>query len=129
MRLGFKIVGIPEARKALEEISEELAGQHLADAAMAGAMIIQNEWVRIAPFKTHTYQRSIHCEVLHQSKDRAEVAIGTDIDDPPYPYFLEFGTSRMSPHPSARPAFDAKKEEAAREIEEALLERVGLIWR
>ena len=129
MRLGFKIVGVPEAAEALNEISEELAGQHLADAGMAGALIIEDQWKDDAPYKTGTYKRSIHREVLHQSKDRVEIAIGTNIDDPPYPYFLEFGTSKMPPHPSARPAFDKKKDEAAREVEEALLERVDLIWR
>jgi hypothetical protein len=32
--------------------------------------------------------------------------IGTDLVDPPYPYFLEYGTSRMGARPSARPAYD-----------------------
>jgi len=41
-----------------------------------------------------------------------EVTVGTDLVDPPYPYFLEFGTSRMSARPSARPAFEESKGQA-----------------
>jgi len=37
-------------------------------------------------------------------------AIGTDLIDPPYPFFLEYGTSRMPAYPSARPAFDEMKD-------------------
>lgn len=129
MRLGFKIVGVPEVADALDQISDEMAGQHLADATMAGGDIIEAQWKEDAPYKTGQYRRSIHAEVTHQSRDRAEVTIGTDIVKPPYPFFLEFGTSKMPPHPSARPAFDLKKDEAAREIEEVLLGKVGLIWR
>jgi HK97 gp10 family phage protein len=129
MRLGFKIVGVPEVREALSRISDEMAAQKLADAAMSGAGIIENQWKTDAPYKTGQYKRSIHREIVHQDRGRAEVAIGTDIVDPPYPFFLEYGTSRMPPHPSARPAFDKKKEEAAKEIEEMLLGDVDLIWR
>ena len=32
--------------------------------------------------------------------------VGTDLVDPPYPYFLEYGTSRMPAYPAARPAWD-----------------------
>jgi hypothetical protein len=38
--------------------------------------------------------------------------VGTDLVDPPYPYFLEYGTSRMAARPSARPAFDEMKDTA-----------------
>ena len=31
------------------------------------------------------------------------VVVGTSLVDPPYPYFLEYGTSRMAARPSARP--------------------------
>ena len=129
MRLKHVVVGGPEVAEALDQISDEMAGQKLVDAGMAGANIIKNQWQEDAPFKTGTYRRSIHNEVIHQSRDRAEIAIGTDLDDPPYPFFLEFGTSRMPPHPSARPAFDKKKDAAAQEIEDALLGDVDLIWR
>lgn len=129
MRLGFKIIGVEETREALDKLSDEMAAQKLADALMAGALLIENYWKRIVPKKTGTYMRSIHSELVHSDRGRAEVAIGTNIVDPPYPFFLEYGTSKMRPHPSARPAFDAKKGEAARETTATLWHSVDLIWR
>lgn len=41
--------------------------------------------------------------------DDVEVIVGTDLTDPPYPVFLEYGTSRMGARPSARPAFEQTK--------------------
>jgi len=38
--------------------------------------------------------------------------IGTDLADPPYPFYLEYGTSKMPAYPSARPAFDEMKDTA-----------------
>lgn len=48
------------------------------------------------------------------------VIIGTDLTDPPYPYFLEYGTSRMPAYPAARPAFDETKDVALATIADAL---------
>lgn len=42
--------------------------------------------------------------------------IATNLASPPYPYFLEYGTSRMPAYPAARPAFDEMQGEAVREI-------------
>lgn len=36
---------------------------------------------------------------------KVEVIVATDLNDPPYPYFLEYGTSRMPAYPTARPAY------------------------
>lgn len=44
--------------------------------------------------------------------DEVTAHIGTNLVDPPYPYFLEYGTVKMEPRPSARPAFFAGQHEA-----------------
>jgi hypothetical protein len=41
--------------------------------------------------------------------DPKTAMIGTDLTDPPYPFFLEFGTVRMPAYPAARPAWDEMK--------------------
>ena len=42
----------------------------------------------------------------------ATASIGTNLVDPPYPYFLEFGTVNMPAYPAARPAFMVAQHEA-----------------
>jgi len=132
MRLGYKIVGVPEAAGALNAMGDELGGQALVDAAEAGAWILVNTWkdyIKERAYRTGTYFRSIHQKLLHRSKGRVEIEVGTDIVDPPYPFFLEYGTSKMQARPTARPAFDESEDEVGREIEEALMQIVEKHWR
>ena len=50
---------------------------------------------------------------LHDLGTKGGVAyIGTNLIAPPYPFYLEYGTRRMRAYPTARPAFDEKREEA-----------------
>lgn len=63
-------------------------------------------------------------------RNRSKRRVGQSYDlDPPqfYGKFLEVGTSRMRPHPWLRPAFEAKKGEAMRVIEQSLVRDVNRI--
>jgi hypothetical protein len=48
--------------------------------------------------------------------DAKSALIGTDLTNPPYPFFLEYGTSRMPAYPAARPAWDEMGEPAQKAI-------------
>jgi hypothetical protein len=48
--------------------------------------------------------------------DAKTALIGTDLTDPPYPFFLEYGTSKMPAFPAARPAWDEMGEPAQKAI-------------
>lgn len=50
--------------------------------------------------------------------------IGTDIVNPPYPFFLEYGTSRMPAYPSARPAYDEMGDTAIRTTADILAQLI-----
>jgi len=112
--------------------------ERLANLALkSGGLVIANEWKRRAPIKTGTYRRSIHVAgaaektpdfegtELDEPGDKLTVKIGTNIKEPPYPEFLEYGTSRMPPHPSAGPAMDATREEVLKEVGAVLAELVA----
>lgn len=115
MSVRVEFVGDKALARKIEALSRNVSGSKRTAALMAGGLVIEAEWKRIVPYETGTYRRSIHTE-----PEGIDVIVGTNIDDPPYPRFLEFGTSRMSPHPSARPAFDASKEAAVQEVADAL---------
>jgi len=111
--------------------------QAMEASLIAGALLIANEWKRRAPYRTGTYRRSIHVAghpeltpdfegpSLAPDREPLTVKMGTAIIDPPYPIFLEYGTSRMPPKPSRGPALRAKKKAAFDEVSKALEELIG----
>jgi hypothetical protein len=153
VRVGFKVVGVPEAAGALNAMGEELGGQALEDATLAGAYYPENAWKDEVSYVTGQYKRSIHRKVTERTKGRVQVTIGTDIVDPPYPFVLEYGMTiraKRAPYlhfktkdghwvktkqvtiPAfgwARKAWDRTKDQCAREIEQALMAVVGKHWR
>jgi len=109
----------------------------LKTAVTAGAIPIQNAWKEKVPVDTGTYRRSVHIGGITQPEESGDdghvkqreplpepeldadhvlVTIGTDIIDPPYPWFLEDGTAHMAAQPSAQPAWDETKDKAQEEI-------------
>lgn len=132
-----KVVGTRELAAKFRALEQVAQTEMLEKALVAGALLVQNEWKATVPYRTGTYRRSIHIgghtELApdfvgkdmgsrHQGRTpgAAHVAIGTDITDPPYPAYLENGTSQMVARPSAGPAFRSKKAAAVKEIGEAL---------
>ncbi len=110
----------------LKQMEGGLAGRSLLMALEAGGLLIQNRWKELAPYRTGTYRRSIAMYDKTAGRDSAELIIGTNIIDPPYPFFLEYGTKFMVPHPSAEPAFEQQKNAAAREVKATITQLMGL---
>jgi HK97 gp10 family phage protein len=134
-----RILGDVELGRRLRELADRAAEDALVAAGIAGGLVVERTWktlfrhaseASIAGLpprrQTGQYAQSIHVEVLERSRSRVVVAIGTSITDPPYPVFLEYGTSRMPAHPIARPAFDQSKAEATEEMTRELRRRLGM---
>ena len=128
MRLSFTLVGRPRVSRQLQELRSELGGSAMATALEAAALPLENRWkenIRNYPLvRTGTYLRSVHHNAPEMSGDGGTVEVGTDIVDPPYPAFLEFGTSKMSAKPTARPALDESGEEMRSEFEAVLKQQL-----
>ena len=129
-----KIVGMASLERKFRNLEKVAQEKMLEQALVAGALVVQNEWKTRTPYRTGSYRRSIHIgghsslapgfngtDIGKQSSPDggASVIVGTSITDPPYPIFLELGTSRMTARPSCGPAFDAKKDAAVKEIGDA----------
>lgn len=119
-----------EIQRRLGELDRSVVGEKVALAALSAGKVIGEQWsenINSWPLvKTGTYKRSIHEQVFAEetTDDRVVVIVGTDIVEPPYPLFLEFGTSKMTPKPVGRHALDAKEREARQEFGDAFWELV-----
>jgi HK97 gp10 family phage protein len=127
MTAGLEVLNGERLLAKLDTLMQQSGGADVLEAAaLAGAKPIENRWedAMLEDPTTHltgTYRRSVQTEVLERSPEAVTAGIGTDITDPPYPKFLEFGTSRMRARPKARPAFLEKKDEAVAQASKVFL--------
>jgi len=120
MKMDLKTTGLNAMRSRVRRVDGILAEALLQEALKDAAGIMWTRWKMIVPVDTGAYRRSIHIEVIQGGGYSAAVKIGTDINKPPYPFFLEYGTVKMSPHPSARPAWDQTLTQMRRRTREVI---------
>lgn len=82
------VTGLDGLAAAFEAAQAATRGQMLVNAAMAGALPVQNAAKEKAPARTSNLRRSIHSEVAAQDESYAEVVVGTDVE---YATIHEFG--------------------------------------
>lgn len=112
------VMGLKDLHRNVERVKGAQA-RLIEDALMVGALPLETRWKELAPVDTGTYRRSIHREIVERSRYGAVLMVGTNLTDPPYPEWLEYGTRRMAPRPSARPAYDETRDEVTRRTIEA----------
>jgi len=134
----FKITGDKQLIAKLERLSSELRGKTLERALVAGALIIQNDAKRKAPYLTGNLRRSIHIgghddlnpdagNIVDRSGNRVPnpvisattvaVYVGTDVN---YAAAVEFGSKTQRAQPYLRPAVDSNQQAVAQEVGGAL---------
>lgn len=136
------ISGMAELAKTLGGLAANVQRNALRKAVSSGAAIIRNEARAIAPVDTGEMRRDVQMKrertadsqiatyavyVRSGKKSRlAGKARGVERDSF-YWRFVEFGTSKMAARPFMRPAFEAKKNEAAEMIRDTLRQRIAEI--
>jgi HK97 gp10 family phage protein len=83
------LYGFREGRALLIRAADSLESPGLEQAAVSGALIVQNDAARRVAVKTGNLRRSLHTEVLSSSRSLVRVQVGTDVA---YGPFIEFGT-------------------------------------
>jgi hypothetical protein len=104
-------------------------------AVSAGAQPLVTDWkqrVLETAFKTGTYMRSIHgpsIEEVVKEDNTYKGEVGTDITDPPYPLYIEYGTPRIAARSPMTKAVEATRETVIKTISETvttLIKAAGL---
>jgi len=122
MKVKTYVKGDKELRAILIKLKAAGAGAKMVPAVDAGLLIIQNEVVANAPYKTGNYKRSWHLGEADADSTSAYNTTGTDVVYGPR---LEFGFDdvdalgrnyHQSAQPHVRPAFDTKRQAAIDEV-------------
>ena len=134
----FKITGDKQLIAKLDHLAAELRGKTLERALVAGALIIQNDAKRKAPYLTGNLRRSIHIgghddlnpdggNIVDRSgmpvpnpivsANSVSVFVGTDVN---YAAAVEFGSKTQRAQPYLRPAMDENQAAVGKEIADAL---------
>lgn len=121
MRLSVEVTGTQALARKMRSLGSAMAGEKLAQATLAGALIVEGRAKEKALVRTGTLRRSITSQLAESSRERAVVKIGTNVE---YAPFLEWGTRYMAARPYLRPALDESKDEAQRVISAALRELI-----
>lgn len=109
---GLKLLGFKGKLKTRAKIALRAGGNVVANRAKE---IITDKGL----IKTGTMRRSIHSEPVDEFGELS-VKVGTSLEKPPYPWWLEFGTRKMEAKPFLRPALDESEKEALKEIGDVL---------
>lgn len=155
MRVTIRTKGMQEIREALNMLPREMAGEHLREVALIGAEVIRQEAVANAlkHKRSGNLAKNIEKEIARESiGSRVIVHVGPN-KDAWYGRLVEFGhaivrvTNRIRnaagrtvrrvtvnlgqvpPHPWLRPAFDNKRREAQKVMEQEFRRRLERIWR
>jgi len=132
MNMNIKIEGAKELERKLLSMEPKLARKSVMRALRAGARPILARAKALVPAPTGALKKSLKIRALKKRRYSHGVMVATSEGwfkgDEFYGAFVEFGTSKMPPHPFMRPAFDAEKKNAEQIIAAELrkgIEQVG----
>jgi HK97 gp10 family phage protein len=111
----IKVSGVESTIKRLQGIID-MGERQLAQAVMAGSLVVNDEAKGRCPYITGNLRRSIHPELVSHSSERAEVMVGTDVVYAPY---VEMGTARRAAKPYLRPALNEHRDDVRSSVQNA----------
>ncbi len=83
-----RLIGDKELRAWFNSLSEEIRAEALAEAGLAGGLLILNAAKTKVPKRTRTLGRSLHEDVAERGPESVTIEIGTDLE---YAAIQEFG--------------------------------------
>lgn len=121
--MTIELVGYDKLERALKKLPGKIAGKVIRSATLAGAGVIRKEARSRVSVDDGVLKKSISSKIKDKSPTHVTYSVGPT-NKAFYGTFIEFGTESITAKPFLRPAFDEKKDEAARKIEERLMKGI-----
>lgn len=122
----FTVTGLRECIAALDQLDKKIQKKAIGKALRAGAKIVLAEARSTAPVATGNLRKNIKTKVGPRRKAGQSIKVQADV---PYIGAVEWGTSKQEGSGFFRAAFDTKKAEASKVMQDELLTQVELLTR
>jgi len=123
MAESIRLEGFKSLSRALDKLPDRLAAKVIRSATLSGAGIIRKEARNRVSVDDGVLKKSISSKIKEKTTTSVTYSVGPT-NKAFYGTFLEFGTENIRPQPFLRPAFDEKKNEAAKKIEERIMKGI-----
>jgi len=127
---SVKVTGGKQIEKALKELEPKLAKKVVRKACRDGAKVLKEEIEKTAPQDTGALAASVKIKTKFRkgiASATAEIGEGNFKGETFYAAMVEFGTSKQPPQGYMQQAFDNKKEQVAKQTEDAIRQGIDKI--
>jgi HK97 gp10 family phage protein len=108
--------GEKELLKKFAKLSADSRVEIRKKALLAGGQVFATAWKGNINKEHHNFLTGTYRRSIQYTYDKFIVLIGTNIIKPPYPWWLETGTSKMAARPAMMPAFESSKDDIVKAI-------------
>lgn len=120
---GFvvEVEGLEEAVRRVQSLKYALEANEVEKALSKGMRVVRDEAKRRVPVKTGLLKSAIKARIgKRRGKYVASAFAAVDYKKAPHAYLVEYGTRHSQAKPYFRPAWDTKKDQVKKQIEEDL---------
>ncbi len=120
-RFFVKIEGLDEAVRRVRSLTSSLEAREVEKILSKGMRVVRDEAKQRVPVRTGLLKSAIKARIgKRRGKFVAGAFSAVDFKKAPHAYLVEYGTRHSQAKPYFRPAWDTKKDQVKKQIEEDL---------
>lgn len=119
--MWIQVDGLDEAVRRVQSITSSLEAREVEKVLSKGMRVIRDEAKQRVPVRTGLLKSAIKARIgKRKGKYVAGAFSAVDFKRAPHAYLVEYGTRHSRAKPYFRPAWDTKKDEVKKQIEDDL---------
>lgn len=116
-----EVEGLDEAVRRVRSLTSSLEAKEVEQVLVKGMRVVRDEAKQRVPVRTGLLKSAIKARIgKRRGKFVANAFAAVDYKKAPHAYLVEYGTRRSQAKPYFRPAWDNKKDQVKKQIEEDL---------
>jgi len=119
--MWVQVEGLDEAVRRVRSLTSSLEAKEVEQVLVKGMRVVRDEAKQRVPVRTGLLKSAIKARIgKRRGKFVASAFAAVDYKKAPHAYLVEYGTRHSQAKPYFRPAWDSKKDQVKKQIEEDL---------